>query len=75
MMEMWNNCFNVGLVEILSNNKNALSVDKMQLTDSLVEKTHTLFYVSAGGTYTAAMITEDNFWASRRVCSSQLDVL
>lgn len=46
LVEKCGNCFHVGLVKILSNNENALS---LQLTDSPVENTHGLLYLSAGG--------------------------
>lgn len=43
------NCFYVGLVEISSKNENALSVGRLQLTDSSLEHTHGLFCVNAEG--------------------------
>lgn len=39
LVEMSENCLHVGLVKIPSNNEKALSVNILQLTDSLVENT------------------------------------
>ena len=37
LVEMWENWLHVGLVEILSDNEKALSVSRLQLTDSPVQ--------------------------------------